>query len=187
MDNLEKPKEEKIKPHFGLKKAVVVIGIVIVLNLFISLGIRTFGNPPDWDKYCTPEIMSKTYSDQASCEAVGGKWMPTGEVIKPEGVTTGTAFCQVDYTCQKEYQTADAIYSRNFFIVQIIAGIILILIGLFAVKAQSVSLGLSFGGLLALIVGTIRHWSAMDEYIQFIVLGVALVILIWLGYKKFKD
>ena len=184
-NQVQRPKPEK--KHFGLKKSVVVIGIVIVLNLFISLGIRTFGNYPDYQDYCPEEVSRKIYTDQQSCEEAGGMWRKSDREIVPKEAESGGIWCEVDYLCRQEYQTASDIYGRNFFIIEVIVGIILIVVGSFAIKAQSVSLGLSFGGLLALIVGTMRHWSGMGEYLQFIILGVALAVLIWLGVKKFKD
>ncbi|MFH1598021.1 MAG: hypothetical protein ABIB97_03035 [Patescibacteria group bacterium] len=179
--------QEPAKKHFGLKKAVLVISIVIVLNLFIGYGITTFWHTPQYEDYCTEEITSKTYSDQESCEAAGGKWIISAEVGVPEEKSRISNWCEMDYQCRQEYQAASDVYGRNFFVVEIIAGVILIVVGLFAIKAQSVSLGLSFGGLLALIVGTMRHWSGMQEYLRFIILGLALIILIWVGVKKFKD
>ncbi|MBU2263298.1 hypothetical protein KJ750_01400, partial [Patescibacteria group bacterium] len=54
-------------------------------------------------------------------------------------------------------------------------------------QSEAVALGFSFGGILSLIIGTIRYWSGMDDYLRFIILGVALAILIWMGIKKLKD
>ncbi|MBU1148693.1 hypothetical protein KKI23_01245 [Patescibacteria group bacterium] len=182
----QEQKPEKGHPG-GLKKAVLVISIVIVLNLFIGYGITTFWHSPDYEDYCTDEINSKAYSDQTTCEAAGGKWMPGGEVRAPDELTKPSNYCQADYSCQKEYQATSDLYNRNFFLIEVVAGIILIVVGLFSIKAQSVSLGLSYGGLLALLVGMTRYWSGMQEYLRFIILGLALVVLIWVGVKKFRE
>jgi len=48
----------------------------------------------------------------------------------------------------------------------------------------SVSSGLMGGGILAIIYGTMRYWSDLPDFGRFIILGITLIILIWLGYKK---
>jgi len=172
----------------GLKKAVLAISIVIVLNLFIGYGIVTFWDSPEYEDYCQKEVTGKTYDTKESCEQAGGQWQTSPEVRVPEGEIQGkAAYCQVDYTCSQEYQDARDLYNRNFFLIELGLGVVLVIVGLFAVKAQAVSLGLAFGGLLAIIVGTIRFWSGMQDYLRFVLLGLALVVLIWLGIKKVKD
>ena len=48
----------------------------------------------------------------------------------------------------------------------------------------SVSSGIMSGGILTIIYGTIRYWSDLPDYGRFIILGLTLIILIWLGYKR---
>jgi hypothetical protein len=78
-------------------------------------------------------------------------------------------------------------YDRNVFIVLVITGTALLIGGVFLTTAEAVALGFSFAGVLSLIIGTIRYWSSMDERLRVVVLGCALVALVWLGVKKFKD
>ena len=50
----------------------------------------------------------------------------------------------------------------------------------------SVSAGLMGGGVLTILYGVIRYWTDLPDYGRFIILGIILAILIWLGYKRIK-
>lgn len=182
----------------NFKKLILVLGIIIVLNLFFNYGVATFYKTPKFEDFCKPEALSEKYETKERCESVGGLWMASqsvypAEKIAPVPVTNiittdqPTAWCDVQYTCGKDYQDAMAVYNRNVFIILVIAGVISIIAGFMTGQSEAVSLGLSFGGILSLIIGTIRYWSAMDDYLRFIILGVALAVLIWIGIKKFRD
>ena len=69
------------------------------------------------------------------------------------------------------------------FIVASGIGIIALIIG-FALGIASVSAGLMGGGVLTILYGTIRYWSDLPYYGRFIILGITLAILVWLGYKR---
>ena len=72
-------------------------------------------------------------------------------------------------------------YNRSLFIVAGIRGVIGIIFG-YLIKVETVGLGLIIGGLLVLAYGIIRYWRYTENIARVIILGVALVILIWLGY-----
>jgi hypothetical protein len=42
------------------------------------------------------------------------------------------------------------------------------------------------GAVLLIIYGTIRYWGSLSDVWRTIMLGLALVILVWIGYKKLK-
>jgi hypothetical protein len=156
--------------HINFKKIVIALGIVIVLNLFFNYGIDTFYKGPKYDNFCQKELF-----------APQPQVVPQGKGVLPN----------YDYRaqqeCQDNFNRAHDLYNRNVFIILIIAGIISIIIGFLISQSEAVSSGLSFGGLLSLIIGTIRYWSGMDDYLRFIILGAALAVLIWMGVKKLKD
>jgi hypothetical protein len=175
--------------HINFKKLILVLSIIIVLNLFFNYGIKTFYHSPNHDDFCKPEIMNKTYSTQQDCQNIGGLWSdnPVYGIKTPSGLTEPKGYCNQTFTCQNDYEGVREIYDRNVFIVLIIAGILSIVAGFLIAVSEAVSLGLSFGGLLSLLIGTIRYWSGMNDYLRFVILGAALIILVWLGIKKFKD
>ena len=53
-------------------------------------------------------------------------------------------------------------------------------------EAEAVSLGLSLGGVLSFVIGTIGYWSDLSDVLRVVVLGIALVALIYLGIKKVR-
>lgn len=112
-----------------------------------------------------------------------------GETVKP-GMSTQperVAWCDVTFTCQKQFNDAQKMYNRNVFIALVILGAVSLVVSFFIVNITAVSLGLSLGGVLSLIVGSMRYWDDMEDYLRVIVLGFALIALIWLGVKKIQE
>jgi len=40
------------------------------------------------------------------------------------------------------------------------------------------------GGILVILYGTMRYWEYSSNMLRMIILGISLVVLIWLGYKR---
>lgn len=175
-------------------KWILTFGIIIILNLFFNFGIATFYDNPEHEDFCPDEIRSKQLNTQIECEDEGGLWTENRSkdfIIEarqpiPVPINVAEGWCDAYYSCNKEYRDVLDFYERNVFVILIILGTLSIIAGFFTVKFEAVSVGLSFGGVLSLIIGTMRYWSAMDDYLRFGVLGAALVALIWLGVKKIK-
>lgn len=49
------------------------------------------------------------------------------------------------------------------------------------------STAFSFGGILTFVVASLRYWEFAKDWLHLLILGLALLGLIWLGVKKFKD
>jgi len=179
----------------NFKKIGIILGIIIVLNLFINFGIATFYDAPDYTDFCLEGRWSQVYDTQEICEAGGGAWTANQSMIKTREITqpivTGiqqepAGWCDIDYTCRKQYEDAREIYQRNVFIVLVSFGVAFLVAGLVISTIGSLSVSFIYGGLLSVIIGTIRFWSEMDDYLRFIVLGIALAVLIYIAVKKFK-
>lgn len=178
-----------------IKKWALAVSILVVLNLFFNYGIYTFYKAPKFEDYCKQDLNSINYTTKDACEAVGGMWnenypkvVPMGvpvEVNTPEKVQTG--YCDVYYTCQKDFAVVNSVYNRNVFIVLVVLGFLTLIGGLFIGASLAVSTGFTLGGVVSMIVGSIRYWTDMNDYLRFGLLGVALAVLVWLGIKKFKD
>ncbi|MCX6712733.1 MAG: hypothetical protein NTY66_00815 [Candidatus Vogelbacteria bacterium] len=184
----------KPKKPIGVLKWVVIIGIVVVLNLFFNYLIQVFYQQPKFENYCKAEQINIAPATQQECLAKGGQWNQsinqkqlTPAAPTAPATTEVNSYCDVTFTCQKNFQTANDIYNRNVFIVLVVLGILSIVLSFALASAAVVSLGLSLGGVLSLIIASIRYWSAMNDYIRVIILGLALGVLIWLGIKKFKE
>jgi hypothetical protein len=76
-------------------------------------------------------------------------------------------------------------YNRNLFFITLIIGFVTVIISIF-LMIESVSSGLMAGGVILAIYGTIRYWNALSNIIRTIMLGLALGVLIWIGYRKLK-
>lgn len=182
---------------YAIQSIALAVGIIIVLNLFVNFGIRTFYPPLKYENFCEEIKAAKAYTDELSCAGVGGFWYepganPHGSPYPARPVMIGEQYepqgwCDPNYQCNKNFQTSRELYNRNVFVVLVIAGVFALAVGLFIKTATAVSTGFIFGGVVSLIVGTIRYWSDMQEYLRFIILGIALIILVLVGYRRLKS
>ena len=175
----------------SFQKIALALSIIVVLNLVFNLGINTFYNGPDVDNFCGEETR-QIYTTQNSCEATGGEWIETFPkeprfAPRIEGELRFEPYCNAQAECRGEYQDARSLYNRNVFIFLVILGLISMGAGFVTTAVKAVSTGFLFGGLLSLIIASMRYWSDMNEFLRFATLIVTLVGLIWLGYKKLKD
>lgn len=187
--------EIKPRKNVNILKWLLIVSIVIVLNLFFNFAISSFYHAPKYDEFCKADQINVQPTDKNTCVEKGGQWNESSTVEKPIPVDPGmtqkqlqtTSYCDVSFTCRQDFETANNLYQRNVFVTLVILGIISLLGGFMLATISVVSLGLSFGGVLSLVIASIRYWSAMDEFIRVIILGIALVVLIWIGIKKFKE
>lgn len=168
------------------KKLALSLAIVIVLNVFFNVGIETFYPAPVYEDFCPlsgvddKETMV-SYSDMNTCNEAGGQWVqPAGE--------GAMGWCDFYADCYKDYDNAMMPYNRNAFVILTILGTVTLLFGLISkTLPMAVSNGLLYGGVLSLLIGTMRYWDYMDDYLRFIVSGIALALLIVVGIKRLKD
>ncbi len=172
-----------------VKTVALALAIVVVFNLFVHMGLNTFYPSPQFDDFCPQE--EAVPQTQEQCETDGGKWLTPGEVTdtrfepaRVPSLATTEPYCDATYTCRQAFEDANEVYRRNAFIVWVVAGFIALVAGQMIAGSAAVSSGLTFGGVLSFIIGATGYWSNMDEVLRFIILGVVLVVLIWLGYRK---
>ena len=180
-----------------IKEIILALAIVVVLNLFFNYGVFTFYRSPDYEKFCPVELSQKAYADKSECEAVGGRWFESANNVKyypgesrpipAEPLADQKGWCDSTAQCREAYESVRNVYNRNVFIILIVLGLISLGLGFLVISANPVANGFLGGGLISLIVGTIRYWSEMNDYLRFIILGFALAALVWLGYKKIRN
>ena len=171
-------------------KWALIIGIVIVLNLFLNYSISLFYKEPDYNTYFPQSQVVKPINTKEECLAVGGQWNENGAIYNntiPAGATTPEmkSYCDPNFTKQQEYNNAEKVYQRNVFIMLVVLGIISFLVGAFVVN-EIVAIGFSWGGVLSFIIASMRYWSTADNLIKVLILAIALGALIWLAIKKFS-
>jgi hypothetical protein len=197
------------------RQVFLAIAIAIVFAFFVGFGIEAFYESPKYEKYCTDKSLL-VVETQKQCEDNDGKWtntqatapimekIPTanpnqyvcdkiGETVTNITFTCQTVkqlsqagYCDLNYYCNQNFQDDLEKHNRNVFIVAVVFGIIALVAGII-LKLTSVSSGLMGGGILTIVYGIIRYWSGLQNYGRFGVMAVALVVLVWLGYKKLKD
>ncbi|PIN87864.1 hypothetical protein COV12_01540 [Candidatus Woesearchaeota archaeon CG10_big_fil_rev_8_21_14_0_10_32_24] len=171
----------------GKKKFLLTVAIAIIFVFFIGYGIEVFHDAPESAKFC-PEVYELT--NESACQEAGGIWddllEPRAEGVKgiKESVPVKGYFCRNTKECYQEFETAQNQHDLVVFVVAIIIGILAIIAGVMLNK-DAISTGILAGGVLLLLYGTIRYWRHADDVLKFILLGIALAVLIWLGYKQF--
>lgn len=170
----------------SIVKWALILGIAIVTNLFISYAIQVLYPMPEFNNFCPEQQVNRAEETKETCLEVGGQWTENvrkGSVTIPEPA----GYCDTTYTCSKQFAEKNSVYNRNVFVVFVVVGILLLIGSVFLKGAEAVSLGLSFGGVLALIIGSVRYWSDMNDILRVVILGFALAGLIYVAWKKFHD
>lgn len=173
----------------------LVGGFIIVLNLFFNYTASLFFDQPVFESYCPMALTNASYTSKDQCLTVGGSWtentmpyVPQEKVSRPLDLSQSvTGWCNATYTCQKGFDLGQQVYNRNIFIILVAFGIISIVLGFVFAAVSAVSLGLSLGGVLSLVIGSIRYWSDMNDVVRVLVLAFALVVLVWLAVKKIRE
>lgn len=178
---------------FNIKKVLFGIAFMLVVTFFVIYGIETFYPSPVYDDYCAAS--QKPYPPEGvlteeGCAAFNGTWQRyDGKYYeKPVPVrpveTNATGFCDLYSTCSELYNNADQEHRKVAFIIASIIGLALVLGGL-ALKNLPVSGGGMAAGIILIFYGTVPYWGELAQWLRFAILGVLLVVLIWVGYKKF--
>lgn len=170
------------------KKIILTFAIAVIFVFFIGYGIEVFHDTPEYKDFC-PEVYD--INNEKDCLAAGGEWFnDESSVIKNEPIPANEnapvkgRFCHNKHDCNKGFNDLNDRHDLVVFIVSIIIGLIAIGFGIY-LKKDAISTGVLAGGVLLLLYGTIRYWRHADDILKFILLGIALAVLIWLGYKKF--
>lgn len=177
------------RKHSVVVKWALIVGIAIVINLFLTYLVRVLYHEPEYTDFCPERQVQEAIETREECLGLGGQWdenLATKPMI-PEDIPRPVGYCNVDFTCSQQFDDTMKMYNRNVFIVFVAAGILLLAASVFLTGAEAISLGFSFGGVLALIIGSIRYWSGMNDILRVVILGVALVGLLWVAWKKFRD
>jgi len=182
----------------NIRNWILAFAIAIMLNLFINYGISVFYKAPQYDDFCKDNYRydpypakpyGEPYTTQQNCSAI-----EVSEALQEScnqqkgyiGYKYNSAGCSTEAyceTCDVKFRDIDNKRSSNIFIILVVFGVAAIIIGM-VMNAEAVANGLLIGGILSLIIAAIRNWGQLSDVLRFVVLGIVLVILIWVGYKK---
>lgn len=165
-------------------KISVIIAIVIVMNLFFNYAVSLVYKEPIFENFIKSPQVIEVIETKDECVSIGGQWNEnTDKNFTEKDKTDG--YCNENYTNQINYDNARKEYEKKVFITLIILGIVsLMFAGFISISILSVSF--AWGGVLSLIIASMRYWSQSDNWSKVIILGIALGVLIWLAIKKFN-
>jgi hypothetical protein len=163
---------------------------MIVLNLFFNYALSLVYKSPDYIAYCPQPQVVTIPDNQNSCVSAGGQWTNNayyGKQPVPAGMTEPRGYCDLEYSCRQNFDTANKTYNRNVFVILVVLGALSVLVGNFFKGNAVISNGLALGGVLSFLIASMRYWSAANDLIRVIILAIALGILFWVAMKKFND
>jgi uncharacterized membrane protein len=166
-----------------IKKWSLSIAILIVLVGFVMIGIQTFYPDPLLGKHCWETMrMAAPMPVYKDCYA------NTNKTVQEECLNQQNAE-QIKYqeemdTCNKEEEKITHIYNRDVSIILVIIGLVTLIVAILLLKVNSVSNGFTFGGIFLIFLSLVKYWSDMQDLMRFVILGIVLAVLVWLGYKK---
>jgi hypothetical protein len=177
------------------RKWALAIGIAIILAMFVNYGIQTFHKAPDYQDYCryySGPVVEPGKFGTANCTTVVADEEFTKNCSDNKGNvdftrdSNGCAVKPICNTCDNEFRAIENDYNKNVFIILTIIGALSIVAGIL-IKVDSVAIGFLMGGILNIIIGTMRYWSGLQDVGRFLILGAVLALLVWVGIKKVRD
>ena len=165
-------------------QASIIIAIVIVLNLLSNYVVSLVYNEPSYNDFIKQSQVVEDIKTKDRCISVGGQWSENAYPAE-KGQTKIEGYCNANYTNELNYQNARESYEKKVFITLIAFGVILLALAGF-ISLQILAISFAWGGVLSLIIASIRYWSLADDISKVVILALALALLIWLAVKKFN-
>lgn len=167
----------------------LIIGIVIVLNLFYNYSLSLVFSAPEYNNFCIQKQVTVAPETQEACIAQGGAWTSYPESVQNGQETSPKAkgYCDVYYECQKKYTDARTAYEKNVFVSLVVVGVLTFIAGIFLASNEVLSISLSLGAVLNFVVASVRYWGEANDLVKVFILAIALGILMWIASKKFNS
>lgn len=161
------------------------IAIALVFVIFVNYGMQTFWKQPMYEDYCGREY----YPRVAPVKDVECEIIDVPECSEGDAMPVWENGCIKEYECsmcRQEYEKEREGHSRIVFVVMGLIGLGAIALSMMYLKKDVVANGIMGGGVLSLLVGSIRYWGFLEDITRFITLGLILALLIYIGYKKVR-
>ncbi len=171
---------KNVVKHSLMKHRILMTLIAFVFVFFVAYAIQSFYPSPEYEDFC--KIDREIVGNPDSCSNNGGEWKSYGKPLAVDGVS---GWCDFDFSCREDYETAKESYELNVFLLNLFFGIIAVILSLF-LTVEVVSTGFMAGGTIMIVYGTLRYWGDLSPLLRTVFLGIALAILVILGYRKFK-
>lgn len=172
-----------------IKSIVLGIGIFVVFTLVLFQGLETFYPTPAWEDYCSSHSSPIATGDTQKCKNIpelqikaDNCWNSKGEFVY-EYDLNGCVINGYCDDCRIDYEKELDIHSNRVFIIAIIVGILVFVVGLFLLATEPVGSALMASGIWSLFYGVIKNWRNFSESWRFLILFVLLIVLIWIALK----
>lgn len=165
------------------KLVIFSVAVAFVSVFFFAYAVQAVYPAPQYEAFCGERDASIVINNAVDCEAEGGRWSDYGErdvPVKSEG------WCDREFECRGNYEDTRKPYERNVFFANLGIGLVVLVVAFF-LGLEAVSSGLMGGAVMLIVYGSIRYWGELSDVWRTLMLGVALVVLITLGYKKLRD
>ena len=168
----------------------IVASIAILLAIFTVVTVEYFFPSPEYNSFFPEDrvALQDTLTTKESCVAANGVWKP---YIQRAPVSAGSVqqngFCDLFSKADDAYQAAQKEHAQTAFVAFLLVGLTSLIGGVFLKGSSIVSAGLSYGGVLVLIIGGIRFLGELDRIFQVVSIGGALLALLIIAYWKFRD
>lgn len=145
------------------KKFALGFGIAVILPMLVHYGVSTFTPMPRWQDYY----------------GYGGYYAQDNNATPEQ-----KAKLQDERKKKEEaYRNSEKRFQQHLFFVAVPVGIAAIIIGALS-SIQAIGTGLMFGGIFTLMDGYICYWSELQDWMRFLSLLAAFIVLIFIGYRK---
>ena len=125
--------------------------------------------------------MDRTFSGRRISPSTVLKEVGASVLVPAEG------YCNRHFTCSQEFNDTRENYEENVFIALIILGVLTLIASFLTLKTELISVALSLGGVLSFIIASVRYWHYASDWLHLGILGIALLVLVYLGIKKFSE
>ena len=179
----------------GAKNIVLSIAIAIVFMLFAVYGTALFYPEPQFSDFCEKREIGRPFPLERERQEVPEPCEINPEVLAREQqcytddkIIISREYdeqgCLIDFecsSCNQDYDAAAEKWRTRAFVASVIIGLIGIAAGALLFKIESIGAGLMGGGALLIFVFSVRVWRDFGDVVRFIILGLALLVLIYIG------
>ncbi|MBN2087345.1 hypothetical protein JW758_03280 [Candidatus Peregrinibacteria bacterium] len=170
--------------------AVFGIGIAVVVYVTLLLGIQAFYPAPVYEDFCNEDVRyAEPLMGYEGCtDSMTMK--ECREQIKTEG--PGKDEVQ---QCNEDFRKADESYSKNFFIIASVLGVIALIVSfslfikIVSLTVTNITAGVACSGIVMILWGFIRGWESTDDKLKFVVglIIAAIVVTLTVILNKHTD
>ncbi len=180
----------------NLKNLILGVGIVVVFGLLLWQGVETFNPSPEYEDFCNLgkfnipsrvdygancSFSAELREQESQCSIDGGQ-----PVYNYDDKGCAVSVKECDF-CNKEYEEELKSHSQVVFIISLIAGLIVLLIGYFILSVEPVGSALIGSGIWALFWGSAVNWRNFANWIRFVLLLIAFVFIVWLTLRLNRE